>query len=193
MHRQHREITSKKHPKMGRNRKFQSVVRHQLEALNEPHCKPSCVSACTPRAHKHSQIKLSEHERRSRGTEATAFEIHGRYQDADCSHLPSNVLEPSRPQPFEPSDKVEATLTMNHGRTGHLAMFTLAQHLPRRSATTIRVAALVHAPRAAMPCERRAEIDPKTRELHCRGVRRHCGTHCERLQKAVTRLGDRSF
>ena len=92
---------------MGRNRKFQSVVRHQLEALNEPHCKPSCVSACTPRAHKHSQIKLSEHERRSRGTEATAFEIHGRYQDADCSHLPSNVLEPSRPQPFEPSDEVD--------------------------------------------------------------------------------------
>ena len=24
-------------------------------------------------------------------------------------------------------------------------------------------------------------------------MRRHCGTHCERLQKAVTRLGDRQF
>ena len=111
----------------------------------------------------------------------------------DGSHLPSNVLEASRPQPFEPSDKVEANLTMNHGRTGHLARFTLAQHLPRRSATTIKVAALVHAPEAAMLCERRAEIHPKNSRT---ALPRFAQALWHPLDKAVTRdtrLGDRSF
>ena len=82
---------------------------------------------------------------------------------------------------------------MNHGRTGHLARFTLAQHLPRRSATTIKVAALVHAPEAAMLCERRAEIHPKNSRT---ALPRFAQALWHPLDKAVTRdtrLGDRSF
>ena len=98
---------------------FQSVVQHQLETLNERHCKPSCASACTLRAHKHSQIKLREHETRKastghRGNSISTFMAGIKTRTAAiCRQMYWRRAVHSR---LNHRTKL-TTLTMNHGRT----------------------------------------------------------------------------